>query len=280
MNRNIKIISAAIVLIFGIIIYFSALQEVSEPQEISCAAGRAETAVQLPLNSEEVNACLFRYYKAVYTLVEEGNDVAFVARDMKTGEELSFQGNKLFYSASTIKGPYVVSLIEDNPKILIESSFSVEEAIRISSNEEYKNLRELYGDESFHAWLKESGCIGMDYEDNYIDLTAEQLADMWEYCYEYFFVNGNRMAKSCRQLFEYALNSPISEALGEENTVYSKAGWIAMEEERYQVQNDAGIVMDGENGYVMVILSDACGKNSELEELASALDLLYEEMVK
>ena len=76
-----------------------------------------------------------------------------------------------------------------------------------------------------------------------------------------------------------SLNSSIQMAHAESEEVYTKAGWIYGEGDFYAL-NDAGIVLPAgahdlqahPQGYVLAILSDACGRNDLLSELATVVD--------
>ena len=114
---------------------------------------------------------------------------------------------------------------------------------------------------------------------------------MWVKTYGYLFADaegepnaGETASAPAREWLassmHHSLNSSIDAAHGgEENpdgtVVLSKAGWINGEGDYYAL-NDAGIVLPSgesgnEPGYAIAIMSNACGRNDLLADLAGTL---------
>ena len=125
----------------------------------------------------------------------------------------------------------------------------------------------------------------------YPDVSAVELAKMWVKTYGYLFADaegepnaGETASAPAREWLassmQHSLNSSIDAAHGgEENpdgtVVLSKAGWINGEGDYYAL-NDAGIVLPSgesgnEPGYAIAIMSNACGRNDLLADLAGTL---------
>lgn len=107
--------------------------------------------------------------------------------------------------------------------------------------------------------------------------TSRDLAKLWVGNYWYFFKETNSNSSWCRGIYTHSLNSPIYNALKGKYTTYSKPGWYPASP--YWVQNDAGIVMAGDNPYLIVIMSSACNQYGKLETLVRALDAVHAAMV-
>lgn len=219
-----------------------------------------------------------RLNSAISNFTRIGRRVGFYVVDLTNGKGIYYNSNNSFYSASTIKGPYVVSLNENVPGSATASRSLMQSTIKVSDNSAYLALRRTYGSAPFASWLQAAGCSGVNTSRNYTDLTPRQLAQMWAKCYEYFY-SGKPNSTFCRGLFTGTLNSPISNTLKSKYTVYSKAGWIG-EGGYYNVQNDAGIIMRGGHPYVVVILSTAYGRLDYMNTLVSAIDAAHEEMMR
>ena len=203
-------------------------------------------------------------------------DVGFVMVDLNTGQGICYNSNKIFYSASTIKGPYVVFLNEKIPSSVHNWGQTMRSTIMISSNEGYQSLRRAFGSSQFSEWLNEAGCSGVNASLNYPQYTSADLAKMWIKCYS-FFSSGKENASWCAQLFTSTLQSGILNTLGKQYTTYSKAGWIG-EGGYLTVQNDAGIIMKPGHPYVLAIMSNAYGRVDLLEGLVCSLDGAHSEM--
>jgi uncharacterized protein YjdB len=215
---------------------------------------------------------------AISAITGKGYSVGFVMMDLNTGAGIFYNSNGTFYSASSIKGPYVVSLVERNPSSVSSYSGVMTNTIKISSNESYYALRKAYGYSTFAPWLSEAGVTNVNPVTNYASITPAALARMWLKNYK-FFTSGKQHSTWCRDLFTNTRNSFINQALGGKYTVYSKAGWIN-EGGYLTVQNDGSVVMANGHPYVLVILSGAYGKMSLLQNLSTALDAAHTELIK
>ncbi len=220
---------------------------------------------------------LNRIQSAVSGFTSRGYDVGFVLVDLNTGQGISYNNNKEFYCASTIKGPYVVCLNEMIPSSSATWGSVMRQTIAVSSNSGYASLRANFGSTQFRQWLNDAGCTGVDASRNYPGLTPKELALMWMKSYD-FFTSGQQNSQWCAQLFTNTLNSSILNTMGSTYTTYSKAGWISSGS-YMTVQNDAGIVMKTGHPYVIVIMSSAYGRLNLLNDLVLALDSVHSELV-
>lgn len=207
----------------------------------------------------------------------EGYNVSFWMYDLNSGQGFSYRETKTYYSASTIKGPYIVCLAQEVPSCLDEQRSVIEETIHISSNDGYKVLWNTYGKEVFQKWMEKAGCSDIEFIDKWADITARELGLLWVQMYDYF-MSDTEDSRWLASVFTDTLNSCIYDTLGDTYTVYSKAGWINSSE-YYMVQNDAGIVMADEHPYVMVVLSNACERIDLLDPLIDTLDDIHTYMV-
>lgn len=212
---------------------------------------------------------------AVEEFTENGWRVGFVLTDLSSEDTISYCGDLELYSASAIKGPYVISLLDAG----YEPTDTMERAIAYSDNTAYSSLRETYGASVFQTWLTDAGGSEEQGEAYYTTTTSEDLAKMWQYAYGYFESGDYR--DWAADTFSDTLNSALSAELGEENTVWSKSGWIA-EGGYYNVYNGAGIIDDGESPYVLAIMSDAPGTTGEAaaQQLAAVLHTVHQELME
>lgn len=209
---------------------------------------------------------------AVDAFSEEGYSTGFMLYDLNSGGGISYCADEFFYGASAIKGPYTAWLVQAYPETADIQYTIIENMLQWSSNEAYETLVSIYGYAQFKEWMQELGCGDVILsEEWYPAVSARDFSLLWQEIY-YDFVSES-ISPEIRDLYTGTLQSAICETLGDEYTVYSKGGWIGEGfGTYYNVQNDAGIVMKGENPYVLVVLSDAYGRIDLLNNLVEALD--------
>lgn len=212
--------------------------------------------------------------RALSLYENEGYDVSFCVLDLETGSAMTYNTEEVFYSASTIKAPYIVScLYEDCP-----CTNDMYLAGHYSDNDAYLRLREAYGREPLETLLTKAGLETSLAEKNYPNLTSLDLLRMW-YVMTPLLLEESERGDFARQTLEGSLFSAIADTVGTTCTVYSKAGWID-EEDIYVAYNAAGLVLRGDHPYLVSIMSDAEGKEEEAKVLASALELVHRQMIQ
>jgi uncharacterized protein YjdB len=229
------------------------------------------TSAELP---EEIIA---EIKSGIESFRSRGHKLAFVVMDLSSGAGFYYNSNEVFYAASSIKGPYVVSLVEGNPQSASRFRSVMTSTIKVSDNNCYSALRRAYGRSLFEGWLADAGVTDVNPSLNYPGITANALAKMW-LKNRLFFESRKPESEWCASLFTHTLNSCIDKALGDKYTVYSKAGWIG-NGGYVNVQNDGGLVMANENPYVLVILSSAYSRMDLLKPMVEILDRAHEAMV-
>lgn len=221
---------------------------------------------------QELDALGDQVRASVDGFTAEGYSTAFMLYDLNNGGGISYHADNMYYSASTIKGPYVAWLVETYPQTMDFLYGTIENTIAWSSNDDYEALLTSYGYTEFNSWAAEIGCENIVItEGGYPPVNARDFAKLW--CHMYDRVVSGAGLASIIDIYRDTLSSAIYETLGGQYIVYSKAGWIGEGlGTYYNVQNDAGIVMKGDHPYVLVILSDAYGRLDLLDSLTSALD--------
>lgn len=222
--------------------------------------------------TEDLESC-------IATINTEGYSTAFLLYDINTGGGISYCPDDEYYSASAIKGPYVVWLAETYPETAVDMYSTIADTISWSSNSDYFTLINTYGKDGFASWTAELGSPDIQLSDgSYGSITARSFTRLWLNMYEYF-MSGDDNSDTIRDLYISTEESTISETLEAKYTVYSKAGWIADgDEEYYNAQNDAGIVMKDGHPYVLVVLSNAYERFDLLDPLVNCLDQAHSGM--
>ena len=224
--------------------------EVGHEQRLAEAKGPLDAA------QEELDA-------AVSSIEGQGYDVGYYVATLDGQELFSRNADEVFYGASSIKGPFVLTTFSGG--VPSGSRGLVEEAIKWSDNECYWNLRNIYGSDVLSGQLTSMGVDELTAYNSFVHLTPAQLASLW--LENYWVLESSPDAEWLRSIFSEPTNSPIA-ALSEES--YSKGGWIATESLHCTV--DAGIVGHGENRYVMAAMISAGEDEELLGRLVKAID--------
>lgn len=208
----------------------------------------------------------------ITTINNQSYKVGFVMYDVNTKKGIAYNQNERFYSASTIKGPYVSSLTEQNKSSITDYYNTIRSVLTYSSNEGYNLLRSVYGPSYLKNWMSQVGVDTSLAPTWYPYISANELAKLWDRSYQFFTgsANGNQVG----EWFENPNLSPIYKVLP--HRTKSKAGWIG--ETGYHAANDGGIVHSPYGDYIIVITSNADGKLSLLEDIVRLLDEAYTDM--
>lgn len=205
----------------------------------------------------------------------QGYYVGYVMMDLTTGKGISLDPDGQYYSASTVKGPYVASLYE---KVFGASTnarpyyWDMFNAIRYSDNDEYIYLRNTFGSWPIHQLLADAEVSGSKGDTNYVWYSPRELGKLWIEMFDYF--EHGVAGQECANLYGSSLNSAIYQQLGGSYVVRSKPGWYPTEYP-YTATNDAGIVYAGSRPYLIVALSNAPQRFDMLGDLVRALDNVH-----
>lgn len=234
--------------------------------------------------------------QALRAFTDNGYQISFALADMSSGSALASNGAAVRYPASAIKAPYVVSLLQTGAIDLEETAAQttsagqyaaqlIEPVLRYSDNDNYDTLFAQYGSTPIITWangIVENPARMQGFQ--YPDVSATELAKMWVNTYAYLASKesgsqaarnwlGSNMIHSLNSAIDAAHTEPADESASA--IVLSKAGWISGEGDYYAL-NDAGIILpaagSGARGYVLAMMSDACGRNDLLTQLAGTLD--------
>lgn len=217
---------------------------------------------------------LQRIRKAVQDIENNGFQIGFVMFDPAVRKGIVYHADQKFYTASSIKGPYVLSLLRKDPAVYTEMQEVMANTIVYSDNAAYDRLIGTYGHDAINAMMEESGVSPVVWDGGYTDLSARDLVRLW--LSGYLYLNSPEAEDEVRQWFNNVAVSAIHSTLGERYTTYSKAGWIA--EAGYMAADDAGIVQ-AQSPYILAIMTNLPADLTGLDDLVQALDEAHTEMV-
>ena len=202
--------------------------------------------------------------------------------DEETGMVLTYNADREFFGASTVKAMWVTYLFQEQFETgAVEWNNYLEAYVRLcivqSSNKSYTVLRSNYGsEEGFGEWLAQ---VGVRYISSWDYYTPREQALVWTHMLSYLD-SGGTCVEAWKSSFHRSRKSFIRKAIGECKTVYSKPGFIIENKHRPNTYDDAAIVVD-RNGrrYLVSIMSTMRpdGDCSPLRNLATALDDIHNE---
>lgn len=206
--------------------------------------------------------------KEIDKFAKKKRKAGFIVMNLNSLEGFSYNADEEIYSASTIKGPYVVSLVKNNNALLKKEKKRIEATLIRSSNYDYSTLRNRYGDKCFTTFSEETGNKTVfNTVRNYTHLTPKTLAHLW--VGNYLFFESGETGESLGKIFEKTQVSPINKVFSEEFVTRTKAGWLAVNKTR--VTNDAGIVYTENGDYLVVIMTTAPADFKVVENMSKAI---------
>ena len=232
---------------------------------------------------------------------------SFVLYDINTEATISYNENRYYPVASTVKAPFVLTClwqIEEGSYSLEDTMEYVEEykvkgdgaikneelgkvytikelmehAIKISDDIGYLMLQGFFGHEEYNRFLKESGNrVSIDGKNvKWGQTSAIDSLRNWQEIYRYIHSEKDH-AVFFAELLKSTNKSFVRNVLGDEYEVYNKMGWV-----RNQCCHDHAIVMD-EEPYILIIMTMGdVGKENQkfMEEMAVILNAVHDEMLE
>ena len=234
------------------------------------------------LTTEELEVGLSRFAKTVSSVEESGRSIGVLIYDLGTKEEVSYAADERFYPASSVKGPYVISVFEEmvDSGLITTSEVAhlAEPTIVKSDNDTYRAMRNLCGSQVFADWAVSCGAIEQGSEDYrqfsnlyYPIMSPRQMAQMWQHAFVYLSSESDS-AEELLELFERREESPMRAGLADEDLTITKAGWYPSDSgEEYEATAEAGIVFEDGYAYVVVIMTNIPDNLARLEELVPGI---------
>lgn len=218
---------------------------------------------------------------AVAAIEASGADISYIAIGLDGGRTIEHNADRAYYSASTIKAPFCISLVRAQGDAARASYGGlITSTIVNSDNEAYRTLRErLYG-QSFFGELSAQAGAPCDLTHWYCDYSVRDLANIWRVCADWLSTD-DPCAQWLRDMLGDTLNSRVDDiAGGEQTATWSKAGWFSGEA-RYNVTFDGGVVNTPRGSYAIAVATDRGSDFKSIESvmgpLVSLVDAEFDE---
>ena len=214
--------------------------------------------------------------KLIREINSGGFSIGFILMDIPTGKGIAFNAKEEFYSASSVKGPYMVSLIAHKKDVLNEWGDIITEIAHTSDNGCYSKLYREFGSEYYNDWCDQAEASAYMYNDyQYTYYSPEGLGRLWLLNYK-FFTTDPDMGETAGELFEDPEYSLIHKTLYPIYKTRSKSGWINLGEVS---AIDSGIIYAGDHPYLLTILSSFGGDIEKFTPLAYELEKVHQDIV-
>jgi hypothetical protein len=236
---------------------------------------------------------------AIKAIEGAGYSVGISLIDVTNGIAIEYNASSAFYSASSIKGPYVASLgeYELGDAVAIESG-RISNTLEWSDNDAYASLRRTYGNNCMDQLIADCGAgdlasVGVNDEceearlqmsaesisdNNYEFLTPNQLAAMWMNVDEYLS-SGEAGASYLAEEFAQPETSGIKYVGKAYGATWSKAGWYDEDSGAYSTTVDAGVIREETGDVVCVVMLTKGNDFTALDSVALPLLQLHEALL-
>ena len=257
-----------------------ALEAVPQFQEVHFKRLNFDVVVDgSPLTGKRLRKKLRSFRRTIQAFEESGQRIGVVIIDMGSGASVCYGADELFYPASSIKGPHLISvydqLVETGQVPVEEVNALAEPIVRYSDNDAYSALCRQYGNQVFADWAVACGAVDEGdstyqrmLEANYPLITTRQLARMWKRGFAYLDEHSEG-AQALTSYLGQRVESPIRAGLGEADLTLTKAGWYPSFDGGGSAPStcDAGIVLDNNHAYLVALMTDAPADLEWLAEL-------------
>ena len=223
----------------------------------------------------------------VKAILSRGYDVGFIMMDLSSLRGVAYNCGSLFYGASSIKAPYIASVVHQHPDALQRCQDDIQETLFYSWDYNYNQVYDAYGNDPMSAFCKEAGASdSIASALPWANYSARDLARLWGRTYELY--DKSPELEILGTWCERPNISTIHATLGTKYRTRSKGGWISDGGVCYDwlngggpewdVTDDGGIVYARNGAYVMAILSSIPANHDALNGLTAAIDAAHSEM--
>ena len=211
---------------------------------------------------------------AVSALEVDGCTVSYIICDLNSANRLEYNADAIHYSASTIKAPFVISIMAGDGGDYMRAAYGsqVEATLVNSDNEAYSTLRKAYYGQPSWSDFCARAHVEPENEHWYKHLSVREMARLWSTAYPWLS-SGSENAQWICGLLSDSYKPLVDDLAGPAaRSTWSKAGWYAGDQE-YNVTFNAGIVNADFGSYV---ISVAISKGSDFEALQSVMEPLFD----
>ncbi len=240
------------------------------------------------------------YNKLISDINKYGYNTSFIVLSLNDGMSFGYNVDKTYWSASTIKcayALYVCKLIDEGKAsfddvLTVTSKFNsvgsgkirymkrgteltlkevLNYTLDVSDNQGYHMLVDRYKKDGFNLMLENLGCEDMTLPNSsrFCDVNCRSFALVWQEILNYC----NEGTEAGKFLYDTLLNAQynyLKEGITNKPSLH-KSGWYSG-----RVCNDTGVVLDEENPYIVIILTQHNGKK-QIIKIAEDIDAIMEE---
>lgn len=240
------------------------------------------------------------YNQIINDLNDYKYNTSFMVVSLNDGMSIGYNVDQNYWSASTIKcayALYVCKLIDEGKAsfddiLTVTSKFNsvgsgeirymdrgteltlkevLHYTLHISDNQGYHMLVDCFKKDDFNLMLKNIGCtsIKLSSGSRFCDVNCRDFALIWQEIINY----SKKKTEASDFLYNTLLNAEynyIKSGITDKQSLH-KSGWY-----QGKVCNDTGIVLDDENPYIIIVLTENNGKN-QIIKISHDLDSIMNE---
>lgn len=201
---------------------------------------------------------------------------SFMLLDINTGRGLMYNIDEIYYTASSIKGPFAASFACQAPDAAAGWEGTIRSMLENSDNEAYRVLNDTYHRVYIQQWAEQIGLDPVPFGWKYPHIAVRQMAALWYRSFEFF--EQDEFGAEVGTWFENPSYSLIHSELADQFVTRSKAGWLVDEDPDHTTTIDAGIVYADNGPYIVVIMSRVPSNIEPLRPLMQALAQVHSQM--
>ena len=224
--------------------------------------------------NELSSATTAKLWSAIQAFYNIGCSVGFTMLDLNTGIGLTYNSERVFDSACSIKGPYSIALAQYSPESLWKYENEFYWALHVSDNPTYQKYFFNSGTWPLNNYAAQVHLEHFSWNSWVAHYTAEDLCRLWVASQEYLLSDTKEAAWLRNVLYQNGANmTRIACAEYEVWPVFAKSGWTNY------TRTEGSLVM-ADSPYVCGIMSTTNKEHSYLlVNLADAIYLAHQELV-
>lgn len=210
---------------------------------------------------------------------DNGKNISFMMIDLNTYAGICYNSEANFYASNAAIPAFIIGTINGDSTAVSTSGEEFQIIATNGDSSTYSTLMNLYGFTYMNEWMTDAGTDATADGNGSCFLSAEELTRIWLRNYQYFTAASD--GSTVETWFRSPENSQFQEILGNSYTTESEPGFLSDEEMTdYNTSCEGGIVYDGENPYVLVVMTDYADNPDKIKPAISALNAAHNELMR
>ncbi len=212
-------------------------------------------------------------------ITSESMATGFMIMDLNTCAGVCYNSDAKFYSSDAASAAFIIGTLNGDPTSLSNHGEEFQIVASGGNRDTWYTLMNYYGFTYMNSWLSSGGIDAVADGSGGAYLSAEDLTRLWLKNYQYFTTDTN--GSTAQVWFQSPQNSALRDTLGSSYTTESVPGSLSdSETPDNDTTCEGGIVHDGDNPYIIAVMTDYAAKPEKLRPLISALNASHSELLR